>query len=285
MVKIIYNYNLSKLDKKLVNVIMAKILNTTFRKHYNFSYYTQKYNLKEILTKIMYVLYKCNSWRQLGICWNNVYKHYIKLNKFGIFKKTYADLLKTYLEKNKNSLKIVSIDTTIIYNKYGTDNLAINKFAKNKKCLKLFTAVDSKKKPIYFACFPGNMNDSGILNTLINDLMIRIKDKTKICLADSGFCSKENREKFKENGILPLIPLNVRNMKKDKPAKNMTYIEKINMQLMNFNNRERKIYKKRICVENFYASYKQPPKLATRYEKYFKNLEGFISLYMARRML
>ena len=62
MVKIIYEYNPSKLDNKLINVICKKV------------------KLSEIITKIFYVLYKAKNWRQLGNCWNNVYKHYIKIN-------------------------------------------------------------------------------------------------------------------------------------------------------------------------------------------------------------
>lgn len=285
MVEIIYNYNPGKLDKKLINVIKSKILNTKLKKHYDFSYHTQKYILNEILTKIIYVLYKCCTWRQLGSCWNNVYKHFIKFNKYNIFRNTYIELLNTYLTKNKNSLKIVSVDTTFIYNKYGIDKLARNKYAKNKKCFKLFVCVDSKTKPIYFLYCDGNKNDCGILNLIINDIIIKFKNKVKTFLADSGFCSNEIRNKFIENGINPLIPKNVRNMKKNKKSKNMTYKEKIKMQLKQFSKKERHIYKRRIYSENFYAKYKQIPKLNMRYEKYSKNLEGFINLYMAKQLI
>ena len=56
----------------------------------------------------------------------------------------------TYLQKNKNSLKIVSVDTSFIYNKYGTDMIKRNKYAKNKNCSKLFLMTNNKQKPIYY---------------------------------------------------------------------------------------------------------------------------------------
>ena len=41
--------------------------------------------------------------RTLGThIYNNVYKHYIKLNKINLFKDTYIELLKKYLIKTKN---------------------------------------------------------------------------------------------------------------------------------------------------------------------------------------
>lgn len=50
----------------------------------------------------------------------------------------------------ENSLKIISVDTSFIYIKYGIDKIKRNKYAKNKNCSKLFLMTDNKQKPIYF---------------------------------------------------------------------------------------------------------------------------------------
>ena len=52
MVKIIYEYNPSKLDNKLINIICKKIKISKIGENYDFKYQTQIYELKEIITKI-----------------------------------------------------------------------------------------------------------------------------------------------------------------------------------------------------------------------------------------
>lgn len=285
MVKIIYEYNPSKLNNKIINIICKKVQVSKIGKNYNFKYHTQKYELKEIITKIFYVLYKAKNWRQLGNCWNNIYKHYIKLNLLKIFSELYVDLLQKYLKKNKTSLKITSIDTTFVYNKYGIDKLDRNAYAKNKKCYKLLVLIDSKKKPIFFKYFTGNVNDTKTLTNSLDEIFKIIGEKCKIFLADSGFCSKEIRTKFAEHNILPLIPKNIRNTKKDFKMKDLPYAERLDIVFEEFSKDERKTYKKRIGIENFFANYKQPTKLNMRYEKYFENLMGFVNIYMSRLLL
>lgn len=231
------------------------------------------------------MLYKAKNWRQLGNTWNNVYKHYIKLNLLKIFSDVYTDLLKKYLVKNKTSLKITSIDTTFVYNKYGIDKLERNTYAKNKKCYKLLVLIDSKKRPIFFKYFTGNINDAKILTTSLEEILKIINKKCKIFLADSGFCSNEIREKIKKQNILPLIPKNIRNTKKDFKMKDLPYNKRLEIVFKEFSKNEKQIYEKRINSENFFANYKQPTKLNMRYEKYFNNLMGFINIYMSKLLL
>ena len=59
MIKIINNYTPNKICKKLINIICKKVNKSKLYKNYNFSYHTQKYKLKDIVTKIMYCLHKC----------------------------------------------------------------------------------------------------------------------------------------------------------------------------------------------------------------------------------
>ena len=80
---------------KIINHLTKIILKSKFKNHYDFSYKTQIYNIK-------FVLYEAHKWKNLGFIWNNIYKHYIKLNQLNIFTNTYTDLLKKYLKKYKN---------------------------------------------------------------------------------------------------------------------------------------------------------------------------------------
>ena len=53
-------------------------------------------------------------------------------------------MFNAYLQKNKNSLKIVSINTSFIYNKYGTNMIKRNKYAKNKNSSKLLLLLHKR---------------------------------------------------------------------------------------------------------------------------------------------
>ena len=96
------------------NSLTLKILIRYIKSHkslykgFNFHYTTQKYTLTEILTEILYVLKTGISWRMLRshINWNTIYKAYVKLNKFKIFKTCYKDLLKKIYKTSQKQIKI-----------------------------------------------------------------------------------------------------------------------------------------------------------------------------------
>ncbi len=182
-------------------------------------------------------------------------------------------------------MKIVSIDTSIVYNKYGIDGLKRNKYAKNKKCYKLFTLIDSKGKVVYFSYHFGNINDGKILNLNFNNILNIINNKAKYFLADSGFCSKKIRDKLNSKNIKPLIPKNIRNKKKDFKMKNLTFQERIKIMLEDFTKEHKIIYKKRIKVENVYANYKQINRFNMRYDKYMNSLIEFMFIYFSKLLI
>ena len=242
-ITIINNYKPNKIICKIIK-ILKNIIFKTHKKNYDFTYVTQIYDIETILTKIFYCLYVSLSWRNLGKGYNNVYAHFIRLNELGIFKSTYSEMFNTYLYKNKNSLKIVSVDTSFIYNKYGTDMIKRNKYAKNKNCSKLFLMVNNKQKPIYFNTCEGNENDSKILANNLDNVLNIIKSKCKYFLADSGFCSRKIRMKIENNNIKPLIPLNIRNIKKKNKMKFISWKKRKEIMFKNFLKKEMIIYKR-----------------------------------------
>lgn len=284
MVDIIYTYKPSKLDTKLINILDQKIMNSDkYKKHYNNTYSQQKYTLKTILQKIFYVLYKGRTWDSLGSGYSNVHTHFKRLKK--LFTASYTELLQKYLKLNKRSLKIVSVDTTIILNKNGKECIARNKYAKNKNCNKLFLIVDQKRKPVFYSLHSGNKNDSKIFSDDINNFFNIVNDKTKILLADAGFDSNINRTLVTNKKVYPLIPKNIRNKGKKKKMKELKYKKRIEIMFRYFKKNDRKLYKKRMCIEHFFANFKQIHRFDRRQDKNISSLDAFIALYLLKMLV
>jgi transposase len=159
--------------------------------------------------------YKC--WRNLGNVWNNIYKHYSKLNEYGFLENSYNLLLQKYLKRTKNkTLKFTSCDTTILINKNGIDCKGRNKYAKNKFCTKLFTIIDKNKIPIVIFYISGNTNDIKCLNISLEKFLEQYNKNINYFLADTGFHSKFISGLLQKYKVKYLIPKNMRNSKKYK---------------------------------------------------------------------
>jgi len=278
----------TKMQKKLINFLNKLIMSTKLKKNYDFSFKTQTYTLKFILTHIVCFLHEYKCWRNLGKVWNNIYKHYIKLNKCGIMMNSNKLLLEKYLKrKNKKTLKFVSCDVTILINKNGIDCKGRNKYAKNKNCTKLFTIIDKNKIPIVMFFISGNTNDIVCLNKSLEKFLIQYGKNIYYFLADTGFNSKYISELLQKYGVNYLIPKNMRNAKKYKNKnKKLSHNEKFKIQFEDFTEKDKKIYKKRIVVENMYANYKNSNKrFNIREDKYIKNLEGLTYMYFSEKIL
>ena len=89
-------------------------------------------------------------------------------------------------------------------------------------------------------------------------------------LADKGYDSKKIKHVLVNNGYIPLIAQNRRNIKDTS-------------KLIKFNTKDELKYKKRIIVENYYAWIKMYPKLSQLYEK---NISSYTSLvYLANTIM
>jgi transposase len=240
----------------------------TLYKSFNFSYKSQKYKLDDILSEIIYVSRTGISWRMIksDIHWNTIYKIFVKLKSYNIFKLTYIDLLKKYTKKNKNKLKYVYTDTSIISNKYGIDKVKRNKYCKNKKVSKLSIVTLSNGIPFNVKLYNGNRNDAFIFMDHVEDNLINIDKKNiKIFMADKGYDSIKIKNYLTKNNINYLIPQNKRNTKNNSKIINMTPKDKIK-------------YKKRIKVENMFQKIKSFRRLNIRYDKYSENYMSFLWL-------
>ena len=255
----------------IVKCLIKEIKNTpSLYKSFNFSYKTQKYKLSQILTDILYVLKTGIAWRDIksDSHWNTLYKAFIKLNKNNILKISYTNLLHKYICKSPSKkLKFISTDTHTVYNKYGYNMINRNKYYKNKKVMKLSIDVDSNGIPIKINVYPGNMHDSKIyMSDLNKEYLIdeNLLNKHKVyLLADTGYDSKRIRDKLQAYNFIPIIPINKRNKKGE--------IKKLS-------NKYKKIYKKRIIVENNFCKISKLKRLTIRYDKDYKNYLGFVYL-------
>jgi putative transposase len=247
-------------------------------KSFNFSHKQQKYSLFEYMTEIFYVLKTGIAWRDLRshINWNSVYKAYVKLNSFNIFEISYMSLLSKYLKKNKqNNLKYILTDTSFIPNKKGKDLIGYNKFYNRKNGTKISLITDAKGIVLNMKCYKGNIYDSKILMDHLSkcDLVksYHIGESEKYFLADPGYDSKKIRNKLIEINYKPIIVQNKRNIK-DKNK------------LLILSKNEKKIYKKRLKVENSFNSLKTDRKICLRYESKVRNFIGFVYLSLMKML-
>jgi len=245
-----------------------KICNAFKNSFDNYKNKERKYQMKNILKEIFYILKTGLSWRQYRgpINSNSLYYYYKKLSDNRIFEKTYESIIKQYYAKNKQSkLKYQIIDTTFIRNKLGCENVSLNKYFKNKKCCKLSIITDINGIPISVLVDKGTKHDIKFVEENINKLLIvantrRFKNTEKFkqyFLADKGYVSKELTKKLIEKNYIPIIA-----RKRNDPNK-MTIEEKA-------------IYKKRIKIENTFSKIKQYRRLDTRYERKTSNYKSFL---------
>ena len=84
-------------------------------------------------------------------------------------------------------------------------------------------------------------------------------------MADKGYDSKDILKILKKKGYKPIIPQNLRNIKNPKLIRKMY-------------SKDKKVYKKRIIVENFFAWIKKNPKIDNLYEKIIASYKGLLFL-------
>lgn len=280
-----------KTKNELVIKLLIKNIKSNCRlyKSFDFSHKQQKFKLSEYLTDILYVLKTGIAWRDLRsrINWNSVYKVYVKLNAFDIFKLSYVSLLNKYFKRSyNNKLRYISTDTSFIPNKKGKDLIGYNKFYaciiiifnydnNRKNGTKISLIADSNGIPFNLKCYRGNINDSKILlNHLKNGNIVCINHLVpynNYFLADPGYDTKLIKKQLKERNYNPLIAQNKRNIKD--PAK-----------IIKFNNNEKRIYNKRLTIERTFNRMKMNRKICLRYESKITNFIGFIYLSLIKML-
>jgi len=189
-----------------------------------------KYTDKLYIGCILYVLKHGTTWDSFigpieGKLLNKRHHEYLNMN---IYSKFYNDCLKKYLETN--DVKYLSIDSTILNNKYCTEIKKHNPVNKNRKGLKISVIIDDKRAPLEFSIKESTIHDCKIAsedidNLTNNKIITNALKKTRgytYLLADSGYDSSFLRNKLIKNSIRPIIqPKNrkCKNIKKKKKFK------------------------------------------------------------------
>ena len=260
----IYITNLCNFIKKMYYYKFTKI-------HKN-----RKYDIETIIREVLYILKTGTAYNKYKgkLSKTRLHEYVTFFTSENIFKKFYLNQHELYINKNfSDNLKNQSIDTTFIVNQYGLeDNVARNKYMKNKNCIKLSVVVDTNGIPLDIKIVKGNCNDSPILVEQLSEMSFDTKTNKyknsnrhkQYFLADAGYDSNKNIKFLKEKGYIPIIPKNKRG----------SSVEPLSM-----SESHKKIYKKRTIIENKFANYKQYRRVSKVYER---NMDNYLSFaYMA----
>lgn len=244
---------------ELKNVILSsdKLKNTYIKKHSN-----SKYTLDLIVEEILYFLKSGVSWRMLRstINYKTLYWHYTQFVKNNIFLRLFEKIKREYLNKYMLEQQTLYIDSTIIYNKNGTNKIGRNKFYKNKKTTKISLMTDKNGFPLSIFFMKGNYHDNSIFHKHIKDAKLIVPNKKKTIIADKAYSSKNNYKLLEDNNFNHIIP----------PRKNMKIAK-----IYKYDNKE---YIKRIKIEHIFARLKMYKRIEQRNDKLLRNYSGFTHL-------
>lgn len=195
---------------------------------------------------------------------NTIYKFYIKLIKYDIICKTFIETTK----KIKKS-KYYIVDTTLICNKGGIDNVGYNIQLPKHKTTKI-SIISNENKILDVQLFSGNLNDAGILDKQLNIFNNFQPNSNNILLGDSGYDSNNIRNKLKNMKFGKL--LTYKNKRNTKDKKKLNNIKLSNKEILILKN-------KRIKIEHINAKLKNYKKIIIRYDKKTINYLNTVYLF------
>lgn len=260
-------------------------MNSKHRKHFDFTYKTQKYPLEDLLPVILVVLKTGISWRDCeqlkiakGISYSTFWNTHNRLIKYDIYKGNFRYISDKFYRKSKNiqSLSTQISDTTFIINKGGIDKIAFNGQIPKHKLTKISAICDKNGKFIDVKSVSGNIYDSKILHNQLEYVSKKKIPKGATFIADKAYDNNTLREKLKNIGYKNiLIPKNAKNTKN--PNK-LDAIKKYNKNIS-------KKTKDRSIIERSFAYLKSFKRVQLRYDKKSINFMGFVYLVCTLNIL
>jgi len=247
-----------KLKYSFKETIKNSILNhKILKKYYINTFPNSKYSLDLIIEDILFVLKSGVSWRdsRSAVNWQSLFWHFQRFVKFNIFKSIFHQLRNLYSKRNSIELQI--IDSTFVMNKFGKNKIARNKFFKNKNCNKVSIISDSSGIPLSVLINTGNVHDLSFVEKHVSDLFVLTKKiKSITLLADKGYVSNKVKNSIKLRKYILMYP------------------NKVNM--IEQNNIDSKLYKKRINVEHTFQKLKLFKRIQLRYDSNVSSYFSFI---------
>jgi len=218
-----------------------------------------KSNLRQTVEAILYRMRVGCPWRDLPPAfgnWNSIYRKFNYWSKNNKLMNIFNCLIIEPDFENKfvdgSFIKAHQHSTGAA----GTYHQHIGK-SKGGNTTKIHMSVDSNGMPLKFCLSAGNVNDSTVATTIINDLTL-----TNNVVADKGYDSEKIREHINALGSNPVIP------------------RKINSKIGN-DKMDWGLYKLRHKVENIFARLKHFRAIATRYDKLAINFKSMVALACA----
>ena len=224
--------------------------------------------MNSIFTIISYNLpwYKINNIKGFTISYSNYFRFFKKLLSSNIFNLVYSDLVKYKFSDLKNYDKIFSIDSTIIFNNNGSEEISKIPNYTKKKGSKLSIIIHNETLiPISVSISDAKTSDINLLEKNILASKINLKNST--ILGDKGYISQKIKNNLKNNSDINLLTYKRKNMyNKNTDEENI-------------------ILKQRVKIENFFSIIKNKYKmLKYRNQKkyiYFESMIIFsLSMYI-----
>ena len=222
-----------------------------------------KRSLDHYIDVIFKVLKTGMQWHELNtpLHYTTYHKKFILWNKLNIFNRSYHILIKLLILTNSitiDDLKLLSIDSSMIKNIKGVDNIGQNHYDRYRNGNKISVVVTDNGIPLGFSFERANIHDINLVDSTLDDIKIKIVNSK--LLSDKGYNSKELKKKL------------------DKKKINLIYPLKKNQKNTMFNENELSLLKSRHIVENFFSWIKNYRRIMVRYEIKLNNYIQFCYL-------
>lgn len=252
-----------------------------------------KYSIEDYVIGIIDVTKNHNSWNSYNgfIKGDTLRKKHNEWTKLGVYEDVYKNSLKKYLKTTKitEELKYQSIDSTWIEDINGSNFASYNgtyrrRKGESSKGIKVTSITSQRGIPISVNINSGKDYDSPILPEAVNNIVINCNTKfysnhnrfKQYFIADPGYDSKNNINLLSKKGYTCIIKQNRKNIKKKKLIRV-------------FNKKQKKIYNKRIIIENYHSWIKKFQKIKCLYEHNIDYYRGLlllgISIVIHRRII
>lgn len=218
---------------------------------------------KHYAKAIMKILSTGCQWNSLNdeLHYSVYHKKYLEWNNNGLIQKFYNLLILINVKLYKMTGNYY-IDSAIIRNMQGINDVSYNYKIKSKKGTKVSILVDSKGIPVSIHCVAANYSDVSLVLPNYQKIDDSIKKNIKNIICDAGYVSIKLKNKFKNEENI-----------------NYIYPDKKNMLEKNKNTAaDKKLIKTRNINEHSFSWMTQYRRLTARFEKYTNNFIGFITL-------
>ena len=252
--------NMTSLNECLINILINLIKsNTSFSLGRPFTY-----PLPHYIEVIFHVLRTGMQWCEINdnLHYSVYHKHFRKWTKLGLFNELYSIVTNMIKKLDTYNLNCF-VDSTIIRNICGTQDISHNHKIKSKKGTKITVIVNSKGMPLSFHTTEARHNDV----TLVLPCYNKINKETNVrkLSGDKGYISKNMKKYFKDrHDVLYTYP----------NRKNSIEITE-----NEYNNNER------IVNENFFSWITKYRRLTARYDRFTDCFNSFICIAFSNTIL